>query len=279
MRLFNKVAIVGVGLIGGSAALAMRKHGLAEEIVGVSRHKASIARAKRMGVVDTGSTDLDSIKGADLIILATPVAHLIESLPRVFKLAKNGAIIIDVASTKGAVVAAANKLTSKNKIFIGCHPLAGSEKRGVANACPGLFKNSLCILTPSKIKNTAALTKVARMFQIMGARTMKLSAKNHDAILASVSHLPHAAAFCLMHAIPKQDLKFGAGGLKDTTRIASSDPQIWEEIFLTNREELLKSMDTFERSLGRLKALLKKKDVRALRAFLKSAKDRRDSIV
>ncbi|MCM8771211.1 MAG: prephenate dehydrogenase [Candidatus Omnitrophica bacterium] len=279
MRLFNKVGIVGVGLIGGSLALGIKKYKLARKILGVSRHKESIARAKHLGVVDAGSINLNIIKDADLIVLATPVMQLIEILPKIFKLAKKGAVIIDVASTKNNVIQVANKFTDKDKIFVGCHPLAGSEKRGVVNASPDLFKNSLCIIVATKIKNASVLERIKKLWHALGALTLELSAREHDKILAYISHLPHIAAYSLMRVIPIQYLKFSAQGLKDTTRIASSEPRLWEEIFLTNRQEIIPLIKKYEYSLRYFKSLLVKKDARRLRTFLKASKYRRDKIL
>ena len=278
MRLFNKIAIVGVGLIGGSMALEIKKKRLAHSVIGISRHKKSIAIARRRRAIDFGGTSLTLIKEADLIILATPVAKIIESLPRVFELAKDRAIIIDVASTKAEVLKTANKFATGKKNFIGCHPLAGSEKRGISNASLNLFQDSLCILTPGRIVEKGALKKIRHFWQRLGAKTLVVSPQTHDRILAFTSHLAHILAFSLISTVPSEYLKFAASGLKDTTRIASSDAQIWEDIFITNNKELISSLDSFEDFIMQFKKALKRKDRKLLHKFLRNAKRKRDSL-
>ncbi|MDD5044635.1 MAG: prephenate dehydrogenase, partial [Candidatus Omnitrophica bacterium] len=208
MKLFDRVAIVGLGLIGGSMALEIKKRKLASKIIGVSRHQKTINIAKKRHAIDSGGTSLGLIREADLIILATPVIKLIQSLPQVFKLAKKGAVIIDVASTKAEVLLAANRLANKNKYFLGCHPLAGSEKRGIANAGLGLFKGSLCVLTPGRVANKNAMNKISRLWHKLGAKTIMLDPKKHDEILSFTSHLPHIMAFSLIYTVPSSYLKF-----------------------------------------------------------------------
>ena len=278
MRLFNKVAIVGVGLIGGSMGLAIKKKKLCNEIIGISRHKNTIDIARRRKAIDSGGSSLNLIKGADLIILATPVVKLIESLPEVFRLAKKGAVILDVASTKGQVLRTANKFVSKDKNFIGCHPLAGLEKRGIVNADADLFVDSLCILSRARILNKDILNKVNSLWKQLGARTILIEANEHDRILSFTSHLPHVLAFSLMHAMPDKHLQFAAAGFKDTTRIASSAPEIWEDIFLTNNKELLKSLKDFQGILSSFSRIIKRKDKKSLYLFLRKAKEKRDSV-
>lgn len=278
MVLFKKVAIVGVGLIGGSLGMAIKKKKLAESVFGVSRHIKTIDIAKRKKAIDKGSVSLSIIiKGADLIILATPVHHILKILPQVFKLAKQDTLIIDVASTKGEIIRAVVKY-GKAKNFVGCHPLAGSEKRGIINAQADLFKDSLCVLVPLKNTGSMALEKAGRFWQALGARTARLSAKEHDKILALTSHLPHIAAFSLINSIPERYLKFSASGLKDTTRIASSDPQVWQDIFMSNKRELSGALNILQRNLARFKQILLKGDSNALARFLRQAKSKRDSL-
>lgn len=278
MRLFNKVAIVGTGLIGGSLGQAIKKRRLAQEVIGISRRQRSISIAKRKDAIDSGGIQLDLIKDADLIILALPVNNIIEKLPGVFAKAKKGAIIIDVASTKVQVLKVATRLAKNNLSFLGCHPLAGSEKRGIENACADLFTGTLCILTPLKSTKKDTLRKIAFFWHCLGAKTTILSAAKHDEILGFTSHLPHALAFSLINSIPAGFYKFSATGLKDTTRIASSDAGVWQDIFITNRKELLKSIDSFKRTLERLRHLLNSKDSHGLFRFLQSAKDKRESL-
>jgi prephenate dehydrogenase len=161
---------------------------------------------------------------------------------------------------------------------LGCHPLAGSEKRGIANATLGLFKDSLCILTPGRILDKTVLNKISSFWHKLGARTIVLRPETHDKILAFASHLPHVLAFSLMHTIADRHLQFIAGGFKDTTRVASSDPKIWEDIFITNRKELVRSLDEFQKSVSGFKKILKKGSKKTLFKFLNDAKRKRDSL-
>lgn len=272
MKLFNKIAILGVGLIGGSIALAIKKKRLAKEIVGVSRHKNSLLLAKRKGAVDRASLSLGIIKDADLLILATPVNTIINLAPKISKIIKKECIVTDVGSTKEAI---ATSLEKKLPNYVGSHPLAGSEKRGIINAHPDLFKDSLCILTPTRNTNKRALNKVNLLWQRLGARTVLLSPQTHDKILSFVSHLPHIVAFSLIGIIPKQYLKFASSGLKDTTRIAASETELWADILLSNQKNIIKSMELLEANISRVRLALQRKDRKRLTLIIKKARVKR----
>jgi prephenate dehydrogenase len=272
MRLFKKVAVVGVGLIGGSIAKAIKKQKLADEIVGVSRHKKTILLAKKMGAIDKGSQDLNIIKDADLVILATPVIAVINLAPKISQLIKPNCIVTDVGSTKEKIVARLEKVFTH---YVGSHPLAGSEKRGIMHACAQIFKDSLCILTPTKNTDAQALAKIKKLWIKLGAKVVFLSASEHDKILAFVSHLPHVSSFSLMNSIPKHYLKFASGGLKDTTRIASSESELWLDILLSNPKNILKTIKILQKNLNRIKSAIQKKDKILLAQILKEAKAKR----
>ena len=275
MRLFNKVAIIGTGLIGGSIALAIKKKRLANEVIGVSRHKKSLLLAKRKGAIDRGSQALNIIKDADLLILATPVNTIIRLAPRISKFIGKDCLVSDVGSTKEEVVFRLEKLFTN---YIGSHPLAGSEKRGILNAHPDLFMDSLCIFTPTRNTNNKALNKLNLLWNRMGAKTVRLSPQAHDKILSFVSHLPHIAAFCLMAVIPGAYLKFASTGLKDTTRIAASEAELWTDILLSNRENIIKSLELLQANMSRLKSALQKEDKQLLVKILKKAKEKRNKL-
>ena len=265
---FKKVAIIGVGLIGGSIALALKKKSLAKEIVGVCRHKSSILTAKKSGIIDSGSCDLNIIRGADLVILATPVGTIKKLAPKVAEIIDPCAIVTDVGSTKEEIASSLHKLFLR---FVPAHPLAGSEKRGVSNADSGLFKDTLCIITPSLRSERKALMKIKDMWESLGAKVEFLTPKQHDILLAGVSHLPHVLAFSLINAIPDKSLKFAPSSLKDMTRIASSDGSLWADIFLSNRKNLIKSIDLFLRFLNVARGSLRSKDKKRLENFLYQA--------
>lgn len=273
MRLFNKVAIVGVGLIGGSMALAIKKKRLAGEVIGVSRHKKSLLLAKKRGAIDRGSQTLSIIKDADLVILATPLNTILNLAPQISGVIKKECVVTDVGSTKERIVLHLEKIFPH---YVGSHPLAGSEKRGMINAQAGIFKGSLCILTPTKNTNPEVLTLVKKLWSQLGVRTVLLSPQTHDEILAFISHLPHVIAFSLINLIPKAYLKFASTGLKDTTRIAASDSQLWMDIFLSNRKNMLKTIDLFQENLSRIKSAINKRDGKTLIKILKKAKGKRE---
>jgi prephenate dehydrogenase len=275
VRIFNKVAIVGTGLIGGSMGLAIKKNKLAGSIVGFSRHESSIIKAKRLGAIDNGSTSLAVIKGADLVILATPVGSIMDLASTISKIINKNCTVIDVGSTKEKIVLKLSKIFPN---YVGTHPLAGSEKRGVAFANPDLFNDSLCLLTPDKKTNKSSLLKVKKLWQGLGAKTLKVTAPEHDRIMASVSHLPHAAAFALMNSVPGVFLKFSASGLKDTTRISASEPELWADIFLSNDRNILDALELLENNLGRIKSALKNKNKNALLKLLRKAKRIREKL-
>ena len=272
MRLFKKVAIIGTGLVGGSLALAIKRKGLAGEIVGVSKHKSSITRAKKIGAIDNGSTGLSIIRGADLIVFAAPVESIIKQAQVVCRLIGPETIVTDVGSTKEKIVGKMEKLFP---FFIGSHPLAGSQRRGIDNAQSDLFVDSLCILTPTKKTKNSALNKVSALWRSIGVSTVHMSPSLHDKTLSLTSHLPHALAFALIDSIPKSSFKFSSSGLKGTTRIAASSEELWADIFLSNRKNILSSIGSFEMCLRKIKSTIKSNNRVRLLSILKKAKEKR----
>jgi prephenate dehydrogenase len=275
MRLFKKVASVGTGLIGGSIGLAIRNKHLADEVIGISRRRKSIRYAKRKGVIDRGSQDLKIIRGCDAVILAMPVETIIKMAPAISKLISRDCLVTDVGSTKAEIV---RTLSGIFPNFIGSHPLAGSEKTGVLQAHQDMFEDSLCILTPTARTPSLALNRIKALWQRLGAKTVLLTPESHDKILSLVSHLPHVTAFALMNIIPTDCLMYAANGLKDTTRIARSDSELWAQIFLNNRKNMLRSIGLFEVQLSRIKSAVKRKDKKLLKRILVQARKRRESL-
>lgn len=274
MRAFKKVAIIGIGLIGGSIALAIKRNGLAQKIVGVSRHEKTIILAKKIKAIDAGSLSLNIIKGADLVIFATPVKTIITLAKRVAELVGRDCLITDVGSTKKEIVSC---LDSLFKNYIGSHPLAGSEKRGVISAKEDIFRSSLCIITPTARTTSLAKNKVSLFWKKLGAKIAVLSPEEHDRIIAFVSHLPHVAAFSLINSVTDKYLKFAASGLKDTTRIASSDSHLWTDILLSNKQ-LLKAITLFENNLKKIKQVISRQDRQSLAKILGAAKAKREKL-
>ena len=273
MRLFNKVAIIGTGLIGGSMALDIKKKRLAHQIIGVSRHKDTLIRAKKNRVIDKGSQDLSIIKDADLVVLATPVNTILKLSQIIAKFVSKDCIVTDVGSTKKEIVSKLSKIFPN---YVGSHPLAGSEKCGITNVQSGIFKDSLCILTPAKNTSPKALKKINSLWNHLGARVVFLSPDTHDKILSFVSHLPHAIAFSLIDTLPDKYLKFAANGLKDTTRIALSDSRLWADIFLSNRKNMLKAIESFQDKLSGIKSAINRRDEKTLIRIMKKAKVKRE---
>lgn len=278
-KLFNKVAIVGVGLIGGSLGMAIKKRRLAKEVVGLARRKAAITDAIRQKAIDKGFLDAGpAIKNADLVVLATPVKTIIDIIPRIKKYLKPGGVVTDVGGCKEKIVNHLEKKLPKGISFVGSHPLAGSEKKGVSFAQSEIFRDSLCVITPTKKTSPVAIKRIRALWNSLGAKVMILNPRTHDKILASISHFPHVLAFNLIQSIPAGYLKFSARGLKDITRIASSDPFLWKDIILMNDRNILKAIDDFQARLTSFKKLIVKKDGRALLNLLKEAKLKRDSL-
>ncbi len=277
MRLFNKVAIIGVGLVGGSIGLALRKKRLSGSVAGVCRHKNSVILAKKRGAIDRGYPGIpEAVKDADLVILATPVSKIIGLAKQIAPSLKEGVIVTDVGSSKRLVVESLQKIFSKKGFFVGAHPLAGSEKRGVREARGEIFKDAVCIVTKTKRTNLVAMNKICRLWRLLGARVIVMTPEKHDRLVARVSHLPHMVAAALVSSVDKEKIAFGAGGLRDTTRIASGDPLIWRDIFLTNREEILGAGRKFKKGFEKLIAAIERNEERSLMSFLKKAKEKRD---
>ncbi len=275
MKLFNKVAIIGVGLIGGSLALAIKKRKLANEVIGIARHKKTLSLARKMHAIDYGSQDIGKVCDADLVILAVPVNAIMELAPVISKIISPGCIVCDVGSTKRQIVSKLDKLLPD---YVGAHPLAGSQKQGVINSQANIFEGSLCILTPTKNTSRAAFLKIKRLWSCIGAKVVSLSCDTHDRILSLTSHLPHIAAFSLMNVIPEKYLTFASGGLKDTTRIAASDTRLWNDIFLSNQKNIIKAIELLQDKLSRIKSVIAKNDAKALLRTLNQANKHRKKL-
>lgn len=275
MRLFNKVAIIGVGLIGGSIALAMKKKRLADEIIGVSRHEKTLSSAKEKGAIDTGSQDLNAISDADLVILSAPVGTILDLAPRISEIIRADCIVCDVGSTKEEIVIKLDRIFPN---YVGAHPLAGSEKQGVLNSKAEIFEGTLCIVTPTKKTNTQALLKIEKLWRGIGVKVIKLPSDIHDRVVSYISHLSHIVAFSLVSAVPGGYLRFASTGFKDTTRIALSEAQLWSDIFLSNQKNILQAIDSFQGNLSKIRTAIAKKDKEALDRFLKRASGIRKKI-
>jgi prephenate dehydrogenase len=278
-HLFEKVAIIGTGLLGGSLALALKKNNLAGKVVGSFRQEASMKAAREKGIIDEGTTDIrQAVMHADLVILASPVKVILEQIKdkEFIKAIKRGAIMTDVGSTKVSIVEAAQKYLPQHVLFVGSHPMAGSEKSGVAHANADLFKGAACIMTPVEKTNRLAKDKVKHLWTSLGANVVMMEPAKHDEALAYVSHLPHIVAFALMRAIPEEMLVHASSGLRDTTRIAGSSPKIWNDICASNYRHILKAIDETVRSLSDIRKAIVDHDEPALTQALTQAKTKRE---
>jgi len=275
MKIFNKIVIIGTGLIGGSLGLDLRKKHLVGKITGLSRRKKNVEFSKKIGVIDCSATSLDVVADADLVILATPIEVIIDIGLKISKKIKKDCVVIDVGSSKEAIV---SKLSRVIPNFVCCHPLAGSEKKGVTNFESGIFNGSTCIITPNAKTNSQALRKVKLLWKKLGSQVIILTPKKHDQILAFISHLPHVLAFALMNTISEKFLALSSGGLKDSTRIAASDPELWSQILLSNRGNLLSAISSFQRKLDLFKLVLRNKNNKLLMKILEAAKEKRKKL-
>ncbi len=259
--------------------MAIRKERLAHEVVGVSRQHASLVHALKSRAIDRASHDVKkSVENADLIILSTPVQAIIDILPTISKLLKRGALVIDVGSTKAAIVEMAEKNIPPHAFFVGCHPLAGSEKTGALNGSAELFRNALCLITPTDKTNKPAVERAKVLWTKLGAHIKILSPAEHDKILSYMSHLPHLAAYGLMQIIPSEYLECSGQGLKDMTRIASSDPQMWADICMVNAKNVLQSVDELVKTFAAFRKAIILKDTPGLAEHFKKSKQKRDSL-
>jgi prephenate dehydrogenase len=281
-----RLAVIGVGLIGGSLALALKAAGAVGEVVGIGRGRANLEKALELGVIDRIATDAaDGCRQADVIFLATPVLALAEVAAAILPHLRPGAILTDGGSVKASVAAAIEPLLPEGIHFVPGHPIAGTEKSGAEAAFSTLYQGRRCILTPTDRTDATALALVQRMWETVGSAVVQMDVVKHDRILAAISHLPHMVAYSLVNAVGSYDryeeniLAYSAGGFRDFTRIASSDPSMWRDIALTNREALLEMMELFERFLAELKEDVRTGDSSRLFEFFQRSKESRDAIL
>ena len=285
---FNQVTIVGVGLIGGSLGMILRRKGLATRVIGIGRRVENLKTAVELGAIDHYVVDpKDGVKDADLVVLATPVDTYDRHLKEWAFCLKKGAIVTDVGSVKGLLVEQAERAMPAGVHFVGAHPIAGKEKTGVSAGSDQLFMGARCIITPTNSTEPQALEQVRTMWQETGSVVLTMEAHLHDKILGAVSHLPHVAAFVLINAlieirdqqIPSLDLAgHSGGGLRDTTRIAASSSEMWRDIFLWNRDNVVTFIETYERSLCQLKQLIRAGDAAGIEKELERARQEREKL-
>jgi len=277
--LFDEIAIIGVGLIGGSVGLAAKAKGVARTVVGMGRDAANLDKARQLGAIDRGTTDLpEAVRKADLIVVCTPADRIASTILKAAPHCQRNAIFTDGGSTKEQIVLALKKAPTAGLVYVPAHPLAGSEKNGVENARADLFEGRLTILTPTNTTDAAALERVDAFWRSLGSRVTHLDPGKHDRVLAGTSHLPHAVASALAGTIPMEWLQYSAGGLRDTTRVAGGDPELWAAILLENNPATRLALDAFRVRLDELRELLEAKNRDGLIQWLSQGKQVRDAL-
>lgn len=277
--MFKKIAIIGLGLMGGSLAAACRKRFPRVRIVGITRNPTALALAKKKKWIHEGTRDIAlGASGADVIVLCTPVGTYLPILKKIDRVCEKDALVMDVGSVKASVAAEVNRTKWENLSFVGCHPMAGSQERGIEAADPSLYDGGLILLAKDAKTCPRSLKQARQFWRHFSDRIAVLDPRLHDELVGQVSHLPHAVAVCLVRAIAPSALKFAATGFRDTTRIAASDSSIWQPIFKANRKVLLAALRQFEKSLAQFRKKVQARDPKVLIRFLDEARKKRDSV-
>ncbi|WP_342616948.1 prephenate dehydrogenase/arogenate dehydrogenase family protein [Rhodoferax sp. GW822-FHT02A01] len=276
--MFEQLGLIGCGLMGGSFALALKNAGLVKRVVGYSKSPSTTERARKMGIIDIEAPSaLLAVSGADIVLIAVPVAATEASFKAIKHLVTPDMLIMDVGSTKRDVVDAARRALREHvDLFVPAHPIAGKEVSGVEHSDPDLYVGKQVILTPTERTAAPQLQKAIEVWSRLGCNVQTMSPEQHDAAFASVSHLPHLIAFALMNAISgqpqgKEYLSLAGPGFRDFTRIAASEPKVWRDILLSNREELLAQSQLFQRSLQALEAMISSSDAQGLESLIEQA--------
>lgn len=282
--LIKRLSIIGVGLIGGSLARALRRAGVVQQITGIGRGRENLERAVELGVVDDWTHDVaEGVKDADMVVVAVPMGMYDQVFAAMAGSLKENCIVSDAGSSKQHAIEAARRHLANPAMFIAAHPIAGTEQSGVEASFADLYVGRRCIITPVAGTDAAALKLVEGIWKAAGSQVELMDAATHDDLLAGVSHLPHIAAFALVNAVRREKtgvydpFAFAAGGFRDFTRIASSSPQMWRDIALCNREPVLRKIDALLAELGRLRAALENQDGDTLLNEFSEAKQARDA--
>lgn len=289
---FKKVAIIGVGLIGGSLALVLKQKGMAGSITGIGRGLANLEAAKRLGIVDETTQDVaEGVRGADLVVVAVPVLKIPETVEMAAPHLKPPCIVTDVGSVKGPMIERIERALPEGVSFVPGHPIAGTEHSGAEAAFAELFTDRVCVLTPTGRTPAEALETIKEIWEAAGSRVISMDAEAHDRVLAAVSHLPHMIAYTLVNTVAdagvegggggavEDILGYSAGGFRDFTRIASSSPEMWADICEMNRVRIVEAIEAFSKRLERLKGLIEAGDPEGVRKEFDRAKRLRDSLV
>jgi prephenate dehydrogenase len=279
---FKRITILGVGLLGASFALALKKNGFCNEIIGYGRTEKNLKKAKELEIIDAFELDpARACTGSDLIVIATPVGSFIDIATQIKGSLQDGVIVTDVGSVKGHLVHTMESLMPKGIFFVGGHPIAGSARSGIGTADAEIFKDALCIITPTANTHRQALETVTTVWEKIGSHVILLNPDEHDKIYASVSHMPHLIAYVIVNTVADIDssfLNFSGQGFIDTTRIASSSPELWRDICLLNKDNLLESLEIFKRNLERVSQYLRANDFESLEKDFQRARALREGI-
>jgi prephenate dehydrogenase len=279
MKPLNTVAIVGVGLIGGSIGLALHKRKLAEQIIGIGRRQESLRAARRVGAVDHTTVDIEKgVAEADLVVVCTPVGRIVEDVRKAAMHCPEGSLITDAGSTKQTIVAALDEGLPRGCRFLGSHPLAGSEKTGAANASADLFEGRIAILTPTKNTRAEDYDFLEAFWESLGSVVMRLSPDDHDRALALTSHLPHIVAAALAASVTEKYFRLAGPGFLDATRIASGDAELWAQIFAHNRDNVSNVLEQFSANLSALQSAVRDGNHDEIIRLLTLAKKNRDAL-
>ena len=280
--MFHQLGVIGCGLMGGSFALALKRAGLVRRVIGYSKSPSTTEQARRLGVIDTAAESaLLAVSGSDIVLIAVPVAATEATFKAIRQLLEPGSLLMDVGSTKRDVVDAARRVL-KDRIgsFVPAHPIAGKEVSGIANADASLYQGRQVILTPLPKTAPELVQKATDAWAGIGAQVLRMTPENHDAAFAAVSHLPHVLAFAFFNSIARQPagkdfLSLGGPGFRDFTRIAASNPEVWRDILMANREEILKQTQHFRHTLDAMEHVMRTGNIEALEALIKNASEAR----
>jgi len=280
--MFNQLGLIGCGLMGGSFALALKRAGLVKRVIGYSKSPSTTERAKKLGVIDTAAESaLLAVSGSDIVLIAVPVSATEATLKAIRHLIEPGVLIMDVGSTKRDVVDAARRVLKDNiASFVPAHPIAGKEVAGIGHADAALYNGRQVILTPLPQTNPELLQKATDVWAAIGAQVLRMTPENHDGAFAAVSHLPHMLAFAYFNSVARQPagrdyLSLAGPGFRDFTRIAASDPTMWRDVLMSNREEVLKQSMRFRHTLEAMEHALKSGNTEALEDMIRGASEAR----
>jgi len=286
-RLFDKIAIIGVGLIGGSLALKLKEKGVVGSITGIGRSRKNLETARALGMVDSYTHDVaEGVRGAGLIVVCVPVLNIAEVIKKALPGITSPCIITDVGSVKERIIKDVEAILPEGVEFVPAHPVAGTEESGAGAAFAELFQERLTIITPGPKTSSSAVQQVTELWTEVGSEVVKMNPTEHDRVFSLVSHLPHVIAYALVNTVAcdenlrggRQVLDYTAGGFKDFTRIASSSPEMWSHICSMNKDFLLEAIGLFEDRLASLKNLITSSDFEALKSRFERAKNIRDSL-